>query len=361
VSPEPLRAYLERAPKAEVHLHLEGAVTPAFLDESAARHALPWAGRAGDELRARLGFTSLEGFLELFRWVLEEHLRTPEDYASALRHVAGALGAQNVRYAELSVSAGALLFFGRPLGEIAAALTETAEEVRRGGGPELRFVADGIRRHGPGPLERVAEAVLPLARSLWPALGLAGAGEDSVPAREFAAVFAEAKRGGLLADVHAGEAASPASVWEALEHLGADRLVHAVSAARDPALVQHLRDRRVPLALNPTSNVRTGAVPSLADHPLSRFMRAGLRVSVNTDDPTLFATTLADELEGVARCFRLGLPAVDQLILGGLECAFLPEGRRVSLLQGWGEELERLRAELDLDARVLGSPPHLVR
>ncbi len=355
---EPLRAFLERAPKAEVHVHLEGAVSGSFLEESAARHDRPRAGDAGRGLREQLGFSSFEGFIALFRWLLEEHFRSPEDYVSALLDVAGTMAAANVRYAELSVSAGALLFFGRPLGEILDALTSAADAVQAAGGPELRFVADGVQRHGPDPLARLVELLAPLPRARWPALGLAGAlGPTGV--RTFAEVFAEARRSGLAADVHAGEAAGPESVREALEDLMADRIVHGVAAARDAGLLQELRTRRVPVALNPTSNVRTGAVPSLAEFPLRRFLQAGVVVSINTDDPSLFGTTLAGELEAVTRAFQLGQSAVEQLVLGGLECALLPGRRRAALLERWGRELERLRTELGLDERVRGEPPRV--
>jgi adenosine deaminase len=357
-APSSLRVFLERAPKAEVHVHLEGAVSAAFLEDSAARHGLPWAGRAERELEGRLGFDSFEGFIALFRWLLKEHFRTPEDYRSALLDVAGACSASNVRYAELSISAGALLFFGRPLAEILQALTEAAEQVQAGGGPELRFVADGVQKHGPEALASVLEVVAALPRARWPALGLAGApGEERVGA--FTAVFEEARRRGLAADVHAGEAAGPESVREALDALGADRIVHGVAAARDPALLHELRRRGVAVALNPTSNLRTGAVASLQDFPLRRFLRAGIRVSVNTDDPALFRTSLAGEIESLARTFRLGQSAVEGLVLGGIECALLPEGRKARMLESWGLELERLRVETGLDERLRGCPPRI--
>lgn len=355
---DPLRAFLERAPKAEVHVHLEGAVSAAFLDACATRHGLAWAGRGGQELSARMAFTGFDGFIALFRWVLEEHFRTPEDYASALAEAALTLAAANVRYAELSVSAGALLFFGRPLAEILDALSSTAEAVQAAGGPELRFVADGVQKHGPEALHRVVERVAPLPRARWPAIGLAGA-LGAARVGQFAEVFTEARRHGLAADVHAGEAAGSESVREALEELAADRIIHGVAAAREPALLQCLRARRVPVALNPTSNVRTGAVASLAEFPLLRFLNAGVIVSINTDDPVLFGTTLAGEIATVARAFRLGQSAVEQLLLGGLECALLPDRRRVELLDTWGRELERLRIELGLDQQMSGDPPRV--
>ena len=330
----------------------------SFLEASAARRGAQPGGDASGGLRERLGFSSFEGFIALFRWLLAEHFRTPEDYVSALLDVAGTFAAANVRYAELSVSAGAILFFGRPLGEILDALTSAADAVEAAGGPELRFVADGVQKHGPEPLARVVDLLAPLPRARWPALGLAGAlGSARVGA--FAEVFAEARRRGLAADVHAGEAAGPESVREALEDLAADRIVHGVAAARDPGLLQELRLRRVPVALNPTSNVRTGAVPSLAEFPLRRFLQAGVVVSINTDDPSLFGTTLAGELEAVTRTFRLGQSAIEQLVLGGLECALLLERRRAAMLERWGLELERLRMELGLDAQVRGEPPRV--
>ncbi|MBA2565724.1 MAG: hypothetical protein H0V09_09920, partial [Gemmatimonadetes bacterium] len=183
-----LRSFLMAAPKAEVHIHLEGAVSRGFLEERAALHRLPWVGHAADELRRRLGAGSLEDFFQAFRWVLEGHFRTPGDYVAGLRDVATSLRQANIRYAELSVSAGALLFFDRPLREILDALTETADVLQVGGGPEVRLVADGVRQHGPAPLERVLRAVLESSRAgepRWVALGLAGV-EASRPAAQFA-------------------------------------------------------------------------------------------------------------------------------------------------------------------------------
>jgi adenosine deaminase len=354
-----LRRYLERAPKAEVHVHLEGAVPASFLEGAARRHGLPWRGRAAAELGSRLVFDSPAGFLALFRWVLEEHFRAPEDYADGLRAVAGAFAAANVRYAEVSVSTGALLFFGRPLGEILDALTSESAAIATAGGPELRFVADGVRQHGPDPLGRVLDAIGPLPRARWPALGLAGA-EASRPARDFADVFADARRAGLAADVHAGEGAGAASVRDALEHLHPDRIVHGTDAARDPELLRLLRVGRIPVALNPTSNVRTGVVSGLAAFPLRRLLAAGLRLSVNTDDPALFGVTLADELDALAAAFRLPLASVDALLLGGVDAAFLPARRRAALLEAWGAELDRLREELGLEAHRAGDPPRVV-
>ncbi|MBA2564472.1 MAG: hypothetical protein H0V09_03485, partial [Gemmatimonadetes bacterium] len=175
----------------------------------------------------------------------------------------------------------------------------------------------------------------------------------------FADVFQAAKGAGLRSDVHAGEGTPASSIWDALEHLQADRLIHAVSAAADPALLQHLRSRAIPLALNPGSNVRTGVVPELASYPLRRLLGAGVPLSVNTDDPALLGTTLAGELEDLAHTFDLGQPVVEALILGGLECSFLAGRRRNRLLQEWGLELEAVRRREGLDARMLGSPRHV--
>jgi adenosine deaminase len=201
--------------------------------------------------------------------------------------------------------------------------------------------------------------VRPLPRDRWPALGLAGA-EDSRPARDFADVFADARRAGLGAEIHAGEGAGARSVREALEHLHPDRLAHGTDAASDPDLLRHLRTARIRVALNPTSNVRTGVVPDLARFPLRRFLAAGLRLSVNTDDPALFGVTVAGEIEALAAEFRLALPTVDALLLGGVDGALLPASRRGALLEAWGAELDHLRSELGLEPRQIGAPPRVV-
>ena len=158
------------------------------------------------------------------------------------------------------------------------------------------LVVDLIRNHGPATAARRLEEITPYRGQGVVAVGLGGS-EAEFPPGPFADVYAEAARRGFHRTAHAGEVAGPASVREALDRLGVERVDHGIRAVEDPALVARLARDRVPLAVCPTSNARTGAVPSLAQHPLRRLYDAGVRVTVNSDDPTFFGASVLDEYQ----------------------------------------------------------------
>lgn len=274
---------LRSLPKAELHLHLEGAAEPETLCEIT-------PGLTLGEARARMSFRDFDGFLQAFKWV-HSCLRRPEHFALVLRRLMDRLVAEGVRYAEINVSAGVILWRGLPLDEFFAAI---AEEAARGPVP-VRFVFDAVRQFGLEHVQATAEAAV-----RWKARGVVGFGiggdEARGPARLYREVFEYVRRHGLAALPHGGETTGPESVWEALE-CGARRIGHGIRAAEDPRLLEELRRRDVPLEICITSNVRTGAVPRLEDHPVRRLFEAGVPVVLNTDDPAMFETTLVREYE----------------------------------------------------------------
>lgn len=274
---------LRSLPKAELHLHLEGAAEAETLCEIT-------PGLSLEEARARMGFSDFAGFLQAFKWV-HSCLRRPEHFALVLRRLMERLAAEGVRYAEINLSAGVILWRGLPLDEFFSAI---AEEARRG--PlSVRFLFDAVRQFGREHVEATAEAAV-----RWKGRGVVGFGiggdEARGPARLYRDVFEFVRRHGLAAVPHGGETTGPESVWEALE-CGARRIGHGIRAVEDPALIQELRRRDVPLEICLTSNVRTGAVPRLEDHPVRQLFEAGVPIVLNTDDPAMFATTLVREYE----------------------------------------------------------------
>lgn len=296
--------------KAELHVHLEGAAEPETLCEAS-------PGLTVEEARARMRFSSFDEFLQAFKWV-HTRLRRPEHFALVLRRLLERLAGEGVRYAEINVSAGVILWRGLPLDEF---FTAIAEEAERGPLP-VRFIFDAVRQFGLDHVKAVAEAAV-----RWKERGVIGFGiggdEARGPARLYRDVFDYVRAHGLAAVPHGGETAGPESVWEALG-CGARRIGHGIRAVEDAALLEELRRRDVALEVCITSNVRTGAVRSLAEHPVRRLFEAGVPVVLNTDDPALFATTLVreyelardvfgfseEELRQVARnSFRYGLAA----------------------------------------------------
>lgn len=276
-------------PKAELHLHLEGSVEPATLCELQ-------PGLSAAEVERRYRYADFPAFIESYKWVISR-LRRPEDYALITRRLLAKLAAENVRYAEITLSAGVVLWREQPLGPIYDAIWEESRqsEVR------VRWILDAVRQFGAEHAMQVAKlAAERLDRGV---VGFGIGGNEALgPVEWFAAPFDFARRQGLRLTVHAGETVGPESVWGALR-LGAERIGHGIRSVQDPALLRHLRDHRIPLEVCVSSNLATGAVPSLEEHPLRQLFDAGVPILLATDDPAMFHTSLEKEYELAASRF----------------------------------------------------------
>lgn len=298
--------------KAELHLHLEGSVEPRTLLELEPDLTL-------DEVEERYRYENFHGFLAAFKWV-NSFLTGPRQFAQITRRLLDSLAAQGVAYAEINVSAGVLLWRNLPLDEIFPAIAGAASE----GPMPVRFIFDAVRQFG-------LEHVWATARQAVKHRGLGvvgfGVGGDEVngPVEQFREVFDYARANGLRLAPHAGETAGPGSVWAALE-CGAERIGHGIRAMEDPVLVKHLRERDIPLEICISSNVRTGAVGSLREHPVRRLFDAGVPIVLNSDDPAMFHTTLVGEYELARREFGFGDEELRLLAENSLRYAFGPPG-----------------------------------
>jgi adenosine deaminase/aminodeoxyfutalosine deaminase len=281
--------FYQELPKAELHLHLEGAIEPETLLEIAPDLTL-------EEIRARYRHDDFQGFLKSFAWVTSR-LERPEHYALATRALLARLEVEGVRYAEIILSAGVILWRGQEFAPIFEAVRSESERSP----VTVCWLLDAVRQFGVEPAWRVAELA---AERLGQGIVGFGIGGDEArgPAEWFGEVYAFARRNGLRLTAHAGETTGPESIWTSLE-LGAERIGHGIRSVEDPALLKHLRDRDIPLEICISSNVATGAVRSLADHPVRRLYDAGVPIVLNTDDPAMFRTTLVREYEIAAREF----------------------------------------------------------
>jgi aminodeoxyfutalosine deaminase len=274
---------LHSLPKAELHLHLEGSIEPETLEELA-------PGCDPAEVRARYRYANFAGFIETFKWVTG-HLRSPEDYALITRRLLASLERQNVRYAEITLSAGVVIWRKQDL----AAIYEAVRGAAAGSSVEVYWILDAIRHFGAEHAMEVARFAAERVEDGVVAFGVGG-DETRGPAEWFREVFAFARAQGLRLTAHAGETCGPESVWKALE-IGAERIGHGISSVQDPALLRHLRGHGIPLEICISSNVATGAVASLADHPVRRIYDAGVPIVINSDDPAMFGCTLSGEYE----------------------------------------------------------------
>jgi aminodeoxyfutalosine deaminase len=302
------RAFVEQLPKAELHLHLEGSLTPDTLHE---------LDSSVDPAEARARYargTDFAGFIDAFKWAAG-FLRSPDDYALAARRLFEALARENVGYAEVTLAAGVVLW--KQL-DFAAVYDAVSREAARAPMP-VWLVLDSIRHFGAEPAMQVARLAAERRADRVVAFGIGG-DEARGPAEWFSDVFAFCREQGLKLVPHAGENTSAEAVWAALR-IGADRIGHGIRAIEDPKLVAHLAAEQIPLEISISSNVITGAVASLDAHPVRRLYDAGVPIVLNTDDPAMFNTTLnaeyllaaerfgfsAAELQGLAEAsFRWG-------------------------------------------------------
>lgn len=339
-----LADYVAAVPKAELHVHLEGSILPETLIELARRNRRDLPYGTAEELRECFAFRDFAHFIEIYG-VISRCLRATEDYELIAYAFGKEMARQNVRYAEVTFSPFFHAYHGVPQEAWFGGLLRGRDLARRELGVDFNFVFDVIRGWR-GEQAYCADYTLRVAIDGMSAgvvaLGLGGM-EAGYPPEPFAPWFEKAKAAGLKSAPHAGETDGPASIWGALRALHADRIGHGVRAVEDPALVAYLRDQRIPIEVNPTSNLRLGVYPSLAEHPLRRLIEAGVPLTVNSDDPPLFGTTLTDELRLLAD--PLGLPAerIDEIVLNGVRHAFLPEAQRRVMEAGFRAEMEQLK------------------
>ena len=279
-------------PKAELHVHLEGSIEAETLQ------AIDSSITAADfEACTRCG--SFAEFLQGYIW-LTKRLNAPEHYALATRHLLDRLAKQNVSYAEITLSAGVVLWKQQDLAAIYDAIRRESQR-----SPVKTFwILDAVRHFGVEPAMRVAEFAVERRQDGVIAFGIGG-DELRGPAARFRDVFQFARDGGLRLTCHAGETAGPESIWAALE-IGAERIGHGATAVQDPALLAKLRELDIPLEVCISSNVCTGVVAALEEHPVRQAYDAGVPITLNTDDPAFFRTSLAREYEIGEKLF--GLP-----------------------------------------------------
>jgi adenosine deaminase len=309
-------------PKAELHLHLEGAVRPATV----VRLARASGSRLFPDLahvRARRRVSGLAGFLSLYRDVCRL-LRGPADFALLARDLTARLRAERITYAEVYVSPAIVERLGLDWAGVRDAVEAVFAAHERRGHGRVRVLLDAVRHFGPDAAHRVLDLH---ARYPWPrAVGFGLGGDElALPSRDFAPVYRRLRGLGLAPVVHAGEAGGPDSVAEALRWLKPRRIAHGVGAASDPTLVRRLARAGVALDVCLTSNDATGAVP-LARSPVLSLLRAGIAVTLSTDDPGLFGTTLLAEYR---KLVRLGATPreVAAVARNGFRAAFAPAPR----------------------------------
>lgn len=337
--------YIAALPKAELHLHLEGSIEPETLLALAERNriSLPW--RTREAIASLYRFENFDAFKRTL--LLGVHcLRTPDDFAFVVHRLAAALARQNVCYAEVFWTPQFYFHLGHSSDDLLDALNAGRARAKAEFGLDLRWIPD-IVRSVPAPSMKVASwAASERARlNGVVALGLGGP-EEGNPAERFTKLFAWARERGLPANPHAGEGTGPRAVRSALNALKPTRIGHGVGAAEDASLLAELAAARVPLEVCISSNVRLGLYPDTASHPLGRLIAAGCIVTLNTDDPPLFHTSLNEEYrQAIVEC-GLSLAELDEVALNAARASYLPDDEKAALVARMEAEQARLKQHI---------------
>ncbi|HZI58837.1 MAG TPA: adenosine deaminase [Verrucomicrobiae bacterium] len=336
------KSFIQSLPKAELHLHLEGSVDPATLVELSRRYNTPLPTEnnrydvtgSGDvlteeDVRRLYSYSDFNGFLLAFKSVTER-LRSPEDYELVTYRLMQKLRQQNVVHAEVYVSVGVIRWRGQPLEPIFEGLERGRERGQRDFGVSLLWIFDAVRHFGPEAAGEVFDLAARLRDRNVVAVGIGG-DEARGPAEWFRDLYKKAADNGLRLTAHAGETTGPESVWGAL-NIGAERIGHGLTAARDPELLEVMAQKQVPVEICITSNLRTGACTELQEHPVRKFFDNGLMITLNTDDPAMFQTSLNKEYEIARQEFEFSDEQLRELARNSIEASFLPVEKKLKFL-----------------------------
>ena len=325
-----LTAFIAGLPKAELHVHHVGSASPRIVAELAARHEGDTPVPADPAALADFfAFRDFAHFIEVYLSVVDL-IRDDEDVRMLTYEVARELARGQVRYAELTVTPYSHVRRGIPAPAFCDAIEDARAGAARDFGVELRWCFDIPGEAGLPAAEETLRVALEQRPDGLISFGLGGP-EVGVPRPQFKPYFDRARAAGLHSVPHAGETTGPETIWDALRELGAERIGHGISAAQDPALMAHLAEHGIPLEVSPTSNLRTRAVPSLDEHPLPALVAAGVTVTINSDDPPMFGTTLEQEYAVAARLLGLDAAGVAALARAAVDASFLPDAGKAEL------------------------------
>lgn len=345
--PTTLRApspFILSLPKAELHLHLEGSLDPPTLAELSRRHPTPLrvegthhppspdSGRelSEEQVRDLYQCSDFMGFLMAFKAVTER-LRDPEDYELVTYRLVQRLAAENVLHSEVYVSVGVCLWRGSRFEPLFEGLERGRARGARDFGVSLLWIFDATRQFGPEAAQRVAELAVRFRDRNVVGFGIGGDERRAAP-ELFRDVYAYAARHGLRRTVHAGETVGPESILGALDALGAERIGHGLTAWQDRELMARLLEQQIPLEVSLSSNLRTGCCRDLSQHPLKTYLDLGLMVTLSSDDPAMFGTTLAREYQLAQDLFALSDEQLRHLARNSFRASFLPEEKKREFL-----------------------------
>lgn len=337
------KSFIAALPKAELHLHLEGAVDPRTLAELSQRHNTPLitpnegynTAGSGDilteeDVRRLYSYKDFNGFLMAFKAVTER-LRTPEDYELITYRLMQKLAQQNVLHAEVYVSVGVVHWRGQEFEPLFEGLESGRKRGERDFGVSLLWIFDAARNFGVEAAQRVFDLAARLQGRNVVGIGIGGI-EQQASAESFKDAYKKASAEGLRLTAHAGETMGPESIWAAL-NIGVERIGHGLSASRDPELIEVLAQKQVPIEVCISSNLRTGVCARLSQHPVRNLFDHGVMITLNTDDPEMFQTSLSQEYDLTRKEFGFSEDQLREVARNSFEASFLAPSKKVEFFK----------------------------
>ncbi|MCK4530082.1 MAG: adenosine deaminase [Candidatus Marinimicrobia bacterium] len=316
--------WYNKIPKIELHVHLEGAIPYDALFELIKKYGGDPSVPDIPSLIERFEYKNFTQFIETWFWK-NNFLREYEDFAYIAELTARDMNEQNIRYAEMFFSPS--IFTGK--GKLN--VQDLTDAVRKGFSKvpeiEISLIADLVRDYGPKTELRILEKLNEVKDKGVIGIGIGGS-EHEFPPKPFAGLYEKARNMGFHTNAHAGEAAGPKSIWEAIQYLHIERIGHGTRAIEDEKLMDYLVEHAIPLELCPGSNSKTGVIDDISDHPIRKYFDHGLIFSVNTDDPKMFGTSLENEYESLENILGFSKQEICKIILLGIESSWLEKDQK---------------------------------
>jgi len=333
--------FITKMPKVELHVHLEGSVRPETLLKLAERHHVTLPAENVEGLRKWYTFRDFNHFIEIYM-TISSCLRTAEDIELIAREFLMGQAEQNILYSEVTFTPfnqymNNQLGFHEQIDAVNRARAWAESEL----GVRMGIIMDIPRIVPPRDGLTVADWAIERYGNGLIALGLGGPEIDNPP-EKYHAAFERVRAAGIPCILHAGETVGPSSIWSAIRVADTKRIGHGVRAIEDPELVAYLRETQIPLEVCPTSNICLKVYPSLEEHSLPELMRQGLYVTINSDDPPMFNTTLTDEYLAGYQTYGWDADVIRKLVLNAVKATLLSETEKKEMLRTFSGVFERL-------------------
>jgi adenosine deaminase len=342
---KPIESFISQMPKVELHVHLEGSVRPETLIQLAAKYNVALPAKNLDELKDWYTFKDFDHFIEVYM-AISGCFRHADDIELIAREFLIGQAAQNIKYSEVTftpysqfVNSG--LGFHEQMDAVNRARLWAEKEL----GVQMAVIVDIPRLISSEEGDIIADWLIErYGDGMLIAMGLGGP-EKGHPPIKFKSAFDKVRKAGIPCILHAGETQGPESIWQALEVADSQRIGHGVRAIEDPKLIAHLREKQIPLEVCPTSNICLKVYPSISEHCLPQLLKEGLYITINSDDPPMFNTTLTNEFIQLEKHFGWDSELLEKLTMNAIRASLLTDSRKQEMLTSFQSEFARLRSQ----------------